>query len=38
MQNLDVLSSEKSETQLLWLKQYLVDSTLTQMTIRVIRL
>ena len=37
MQDLDVFSSEKSLTQL-WLKQCLVDSTLTRMTISVIRL
>ena len=37
MQNLNVFSSEKSVTQL-WFKQYSVDSTLTQMTIGMIRL
>ena len=37
MQNLNVFSSEKSVSQL-WLKQYSVDSSLTQMTIGMIRL
>ena len=37
MQSLNVFSSEKSVTQL-WFKQYSVDSTLTQMTIGMIRL